>query len=119
MQVIASGIVRVHNQVYIKFINQVFKLFFQKTYDDGNIANACFMELPYQPFDQQFPFHLKKRLGNLPVDRHHAHAKACSKNDGILRRMFCLNSSCFFGTPQLVIYQAFCTQIRDRTVDDS
>ena len=69
-QGILIGILRVVEQLYIVFINQVFKFLLQITNDNGDVANPHFMQLTDLPLDHPLPKHFQKSLRRLESKRY-------------------------------------------------
>ena len=81
-QSIFTGIFRIIKQLYLIFVNQIFKFFFQITYGNCDIIDTGFMKLADLPFNHAFSKYLQKPFGSFKGQGNKTGTKACGNNQG-------------------------------------
>ena len=103
MEVVPDGEIVVFDQLRSVFFLQEGEHLLPEAGHHGDVRNTCFMELTDQPFDQRLSIHFQQRFGDGMVDRHHAHAVACRKDDGVARLPLFRKAQCLFRQTVLLI----------------
>ena len=80
-QGVFAGILRIVEKLYLIFIDQVFKFFFQISHYDGNIKDTCFVKLADLPFHHSFSEDFQKSFGHFKGERDKPGTKSGSKDN--------------------------------------